>query len=245
MKETVSQNLFALIEDRCMKDSTLTIPKQAEAMGIPYQTLMKYLKGTVECSACNLAKMADYYEVSTDFILGRTRSKTLDPKLRELGVQLNLSDEAVQQLLTPWRYNGVETVMRYADQMELIQSVIDSFISKNLLFRIAGNIVEEKIRFTRYKNMLKELPMSEETAFADSRSALDLIKEWKLGNDGISRRLSELVPDYKEEYYRSNESFIDALQKKLSEIATSSDSDERRKYIDEYVDMLNDPKNQW
>ena len=93
--------------------------------------------------------------------------------------------------------------------------------------------------------MLKELPMSEETAFADSRSALDLIKEWKLGNDGISRRLSELVPDYKEEYYRSNESFIDALQKKLSEIATSSDSDERRKYIDEYESMLNDPKNQW
>lgn len=245
MKDIIANNLIALSENKTMNGISITLPKQAEAMGIPYTTFMKYMKGTIECSASNLAKMADYYEVSTDFILGRTRSKTLDPQLRELGVQLNLSDKAVQQLLTPWRYNGIETVMRYADQFEKIQSVIDSFISKNLLFKIASAIVEEKIRFALFTDRLKGLSKSENTSYPNAFTALELIKEWKLGNDGISRRLSELVPNFKEEYYRANEEFIDALQVKLSEIVTSENEDVRKRYIDDYLRMLYDPNNQW
>ena len=72
MKKMISANLTALAEEKIKSDPSLTIPKQAEAIGIPYPTFMKYLKGTIECSAANVAKMAEYYNVSTDYIMGRT-----------------------------------------------------------------------------------------------------------------------------------------------------------------------------
>ncbi len=70
---TLRAKLFQLIEDK--EQEGVNLKKQAEDMGIPYGTLQKYLaepdgaKQSSECSCGNLKKIAEYYGVSTDFLL--------------------------------------------------------------------------------------------------------------------------------------------------------------------------------
>ncbi|MBQ8135262.1 MAG: helix-turn-helix transcriptional regulator [Clostridia bacterium] len=238
MKKIISANLTALAEEKTKSDSALTIPKQAEAIGIPYPTFMKYLKGTIECSAANVAKMADYYNVSADYIMGRTRSKTLEKDLQNLAVQLDLSDEAVQQLLTPWIYHGVQTVMKYEDQFESIQSIIDSFLSHNMPFIIAKDVDEEQDLFNEYIRELKQIEVNFDNKRNSVMKAYSLINGWKHDIDTMNYKLSLLLPEFKKEYMQSLYIIREQLDEKICKILTASGEEAQKESIDEYNKYL-------
>lgn len=238
MKNIISENLTSLSEEKNKNDPTLTIPKQAEAMGIPYPTFMKYIRGTIECSASNVAKMADYYNVSTDYILGRTRSKTLEPDLQNLAVQLNLSDEAVKQLLTPWIYNGVQTVMKYSSQLESLQSIIDSFLSHNLPFIIAEIIDEEKVLSDKYISELKQIVVNFDNKKDSVIKAFSMINGWKHDIDSMNYRLSVLLPEFKKEYMKSQYNTRNQLDFMIVKMLTADGEEKQRISIEEYNDYL-------
>jgi hypothetical protein len=75
MKETLSRRLDELVNSVLDMDYTKSIPVQCREMDIHYQTFMKYYKGISECNAANLIKIAVYYNVSVDYLLGRTNVK--------------------------------------------------------------------------------------------------------------------------------------------------------------------------
>ena len=234
MKKMISANLTALAEEKIKSDPSLTIPKQAEAIGIPYPTFMKYLKGAIECSAANVAKMAEYYNVSTDYIMGRTRSKTLETDLQSLAVQLDLSDEAVQQLLTPWIYKGVQTAMKYEDQFESIQSIIDSFLSHNMPFIIAKDIDEEQELFYDYIRGLKQIEINFDNKKDSVMVVYSFINGWKRDIDAMNYKLSLLLPEFKKEYMKSLYSIREQLDEKISKILTASGEEAQKESIDDY-----------
>lgn len=97
-KEILKERLELLIEQKKDSDYTLSEVKQAELIGIPYQTFHKYVKGNAECSISNLAKISNYYEVSTDYLLGRTEAKTTDDFERDVCDYIGLSEEALKSL---------------------------------------------------------------------------------------------------------------------------------------------------
>lgn len=65
-------------------------------MEIPYPTFQKYINGVSECSANNLVKIAKYYNVSTDYLLGLAQEPTTDKDVNFIceytGLNLNSVD---------------------------------------------------------------------------------------------------------------------------------------------------------
>lgn len=71
----------------------LSFSEQCKAMNIPYQTMQKYLKAISDCSITNLSIIADYYGVSTDYLLGRTENRTTDNNIRSICEYTGLTEE--------------------------------------------------------------------------------------------------------------------------------------------------------
>ena len=62
--EKFAENLTELIADR-------SVSRVATEIGIPQQTLSRYLHGQREIGLENLCKIADYFEVDLDVLTGR------------------------------------------------------------------------------------------------------------------------------------------------------------------------------
>ncbi|MBR3791664.1 MAG: helix-turn-helix transcriptional regulator, partial [Clostridia bacterium] len=58
-------------------------------------TLVKYINGKAECPASNIIKIARYYGVSTDYLLGNSPNPTTDEKLQGVCKYTGLSEKAV------------------------------------------------------------------------------------------------------------------------------------------------------
>lgn len=68
--KTLSVNLRRLIKIQRLKTGA-NIKTQTAEMGIPYQTFHTYVNGRVSCTVTALVRIADYYGVSLDELLGR------------------------------------------------------------------------------------------------------------------------------------------------------------------------------
>ena len=86
----LSERLTYLRKKRKMTQSALS-----KALGIARTTLSGYESGTREPDHETLQKIADYFEVSIDYLLGRTEEpkKVLSESSRILVDSLNLTDE--------------------------------------------------------------------------------------------------------------------------------------------------------
>lgn len=67
----------------------------AAAIGINYKTIDSHENGRRPMSHETLIKYADFFGVSTDFLLGRTNVKSPNAKIRGICNRLGLSEEAV------------------------------------------------------------------------------------------------------------------------------------------------------
>ena len=63
-KQTFAKNLSSLLGNTSANSF-------AKAVGIPQATISRYLLCQREITVANLCKIADYFDVSTDFLLGR------------------------------------------------------------------------------------------------------------------------------------------------------------------------------
>ena len=65
----------------------MTMKQAAVVLGLPYTTYVNYEKGVREPNSETLIKLADYYNVSTDYLMGRTLEKEIsfDPAPTENG----------------------------------------------------------------------------------------------------------------------------------------------------------------
>lgn len=59
----------------------MTMKQAAEALELPYTTYVNYEKGAREPNSEVLIKIADYYSVSTDYLMGRTLDSFKAPTL--------------------------------------------------------------------------------------------------------------------------------------------------------------------
>ena len=57
------------------EDNDLTQTQVANLLGVSQRVYSNYERGEVEISLDSLIKLADYYNVSMDYILGRTKKK--------------------------------------------------------------------------------------------------------------------------------------------------------------------------
>ena len=67
----------------------LTMKEVAEAIDMSLSAYQKYENGTRDVSTDTLSKLADFYHVTTDYLLGR--ETTAPDPLNDLSVQFNMS----------------------------------------------------------------------------------------------------------------------------------------------------------
>lgn len=69
----VYPNIRALREDSDLRQREL-----AELLHVSQNTYSQYENGVIELTAPHLVKLADFYHVSVDYLLGRTRKKEVN-----------------------------------------------------------------------------------------------------------------------------------------------------------------------
>lgn len=71
----------------------------AEEMGITRQSLAQYRDGNNIPDALTLAKIADYFNVSADYLLGRTDVKSMNLDVKAISDKTGLSESSAETLL--------------------------------------------------------------------------------------------------------------------------------------------------
>jgi len=76
-----------------IEDNDLTQKRLAEELGIPASTMGGYVQGTSEPDFATLLQIADYFDVTTDFLLDRrTKQVTSHEESRVLHMMAQMSD---------------------------------------------------------------------------------------------------------------------------------------------------------
>lgn len=124
--KSLANRLEELTERKRDIDYRLSDKKQAEQIGIPYPTFVKYKGDKAECPISTIVKMAEYYDVSTDYLLGRTENRTTDTDKAGAADYLGISEKSVENI----KHIGEEPIRE-------IRNVVTEYNDKancNLLF---------------------------------------------------------------------------------------------------------------
>ena len=175
LKEILSKRLETLIENKKDENYQNSIPKQADGMGIPYPTFVKYINGKAECPASNIIKIARYYGVSTDYLLGNSPNPTTDEKLQGVCKYTGLSEKAVENLIE----NKNSTDIRYINFL-LEYGFVRGFFNEFSLY-----VNSDKITLPKNNNELSEILFD-----SDDKKLGDYIKDENNFTNHINMRCS-------------------------------------------------------
>ena len=78
----------------------------AQDLGLSRQTISNFVNGRFKPVGDNLEKLADYFGVSTDYILGRTDVKSPDTTIQGVCEYLGLTEQAVNSLQYASQYHN-------------------------------------------------------------------------------------------------------------------------------------------
>lgn len=91
-------NIFAQRLRALMKERSVTQDILAEKAGCSRQAVSQYMDGSSAPNVDKLLSIADFFNVSADYLLGRTNAETTDKDLRFVCEYTGLSENAVSTL---------------------------------------------------------------------------------------------------------------------------------------------------
>ena len=100
-KKVISYNSpFASRLRKLLSDTKTTQPMLAEAIGVSRQAIGQWKDGNTLPDIVSLGKIADYFNVSADYLLGRTRVKSTDIDLKSVCEYTGLTENSVMEIQT-------------------------------------------------------------------------------------------------------------------------------------------------
>lgn len=99
----IFQERFEDLYNKYKQENDLTYSKLEESTGISRAALTKYLNDNAEIGINNLVKLARFFNVSTDYLLGLSDVKTMDIDKKMICEYTGLSELAVESL-TRWEF---------------------------------------------------------------------------------------------------------------------------------------------
>jgi len=128
-KKDVGENFkkpFPTILRKLLDEKNISQAKLAEIIGVERQAISYYTLGVTLPNIEKLEKMADYFEVTTEYLLGRSPYKTSENDA--IGKELKLSDGAIQTLKNAtFDVNTVSEIIEseyFAKMIELISDYL-------------------------------------------------------------------------------------------------------------------------
>ena len=127
---------------------TMTHQEIADGVGISRQTIGQFLLGNTHPDTETLCKLADFFKVSTDYLLGRTDVKSADTTLQDICKYTGLDEKSINILLAykeiqeytknkdvPSKYSLVDTLnfilAEFGEDSDLIFSLTNALNYNN------------------------------------------------------------------------------------------------------------------
>ena len=210
----------------------------ADALGISRASLEYYEKGKRKPDIEILAKFADYYAVSADYLLGRTTARTTDRDLRFVCDYTGLDEETIEHItvknhiMLPTShsrlsfYNKIPGFLTYTKNkyFDYYTKSLNDFLQSGCLYDIASACSYEKMLEYCYKEI---------KAFENSGIKPEELSEYK------REKLHMCVDIFKDFYhYRMinlftvQNSVLDFVKSTTSILQAPNDIDEIKEYAD-------------
>lgn len=116
-------------------ENSITQTGLAEHLGITQATLSRNLNGEHGMRIDVLKKIADYFNVSTDYLLGRTENKSSQPQIIEKVISISSNNKS--PLATEPVYQEVLSLIDRLTKNEL-------FMLKGMIMAILGNEAKDR-----------------------------------------------------------------------------------------------------
>lgn len=144
MGQSETTGIFSDRLEDLIKESGKTLDVIAKEAGIKSKaTLTKYQNNEAEAGINYLVKLAKYFNVSTDYILGLTNVKSPDIKLKAVCEYTGLSESAVKSLLIsgiPYIYEGFNEICKSSHSFKLFRDILCYLNSSSIEARKAENV---------------------------------------------------------------------------------------------------------
>lgn len=137
----LSERLQELIEIKQDEDITLSQTQQAKQMGIPHQNFAKYVNDEAECSISTICKIAEYYGVSTDYLLGRTDIKSTDTTMQSVCEYTGLSEKAIQLVVEHKNCQSPEFLVPCVYAPDIVLSFLNRLLSQRAFYLTISSLV--------------------------------------------------------------------------------------------------------
>jgi len=142
---------------------TVTQQMLADEIGVTKSTISLYEMGSNVPDAKTIVKLAEYYKVSTDYLLCETDTKTCDMDMKTICDSTGLSEAAIAQI-KQWNagYKGTASAVgkEQSDKMDkpLSEEIINAFIENPNFYSILSQIAS---LYNTYKT-IKNIPSNDD-----------------------------------------------------------------------------------
>ena len=197
----------------------------ADAIGVTPSTLSDYLQKGAEPRSNILAMLGGYFNVSTDYLLGRTDIKTIDPTKKSACEYTGISDEAAEELhkinglsSNPLRIKIISFMLKTGKINEiaaLLERAVISSKQYELLYDTGNNEQIESLEFQFNKKMSSMYTSVLDDFSIAHHDEIDMLvdKRWEdLQNAAIE--VKEKMEKILENFTEQNAAYINDLIKK-------------------------------
>ena len=162
-KEIGYNSVFATRLRDLMEKNNTTQPQLAEAVGVSRQAVGQWKDGNTVPDILDFQKIAEYYNVTADYLLGRSESQSTDRNLIEIAECLGISDYSA---LAIQQFSGkisAEEAQKWMDENNYNDELVNGFnsssadicnwIINNLLWNVrytVGALLAQMYRMNKY-----------------------------------------------------------------------------------------------
>jgi transcriptional regulator with XRE-family HTH domain len=139
--------LFADRLQDLIKDSGKSIKELSRELNVSEGSLSKYQNDEAEAGITSMASIANYFKVSTDFLLGRTDVKTPDIEPQAIWEKTGLSEKAVDVLI---KLKESDPYV-FSTEKEPLIDIFSALIESDSLFSIIQSIALTKKQYLKAK----------------------------------------------------------------------------------------------
>lgn len=139
----------------------------ADKIGVSRQNIGKWLSGSTTPDIDTLCRIADAYNVTTDYLLGRTLCKSSEPELQEVCNYLGLSEKATAKIKNFTNISSVSKITANRifelDEFErLVAAICIIDLYSSVIWDEAAEICVKKRLGEKYDDIFKKAVENEE-----------------------------------------------------------------------------------
>ena len=196
-KKNVFQERF-----RELVGDTATQEEIAKKINTSRQNVGNWLNGKSKPDIYALAEIANGYNVSTDYLLGRTEIKSTDTTMQAVCNYTGLNEEVIQLLLENKNGDLPEYILPCLYANNIVMSLLNHLLSQRAFYMTIGDLVNTARHITLYKFLTSDKDKSNAIVNLNNRFSEIFINDFNI----------DYVIDYeKKTIYEKFQQLIDTM----------------------------------